>query len=288
MDDTVQPSAPRECDIEEIKERQGVNPIGLKSTRTFDQIYKGLSAPVPFKYLRPLQKGRGPMLTTIQAGYITQTLNMVVGIGGWAFTRSDIQVYENNKCVEVSLHIADKNGQVATHTAFGGSRNPGPDGLKSAVTDGLTKAASYFGLGEEVFCGKISAEDIYAWQKAETEKVVEEPKPAVKKKTTKKADPAAEKPISEKTVAILANLVKEHWEYESADIVLNFMAKVKFDTKDWRSITDKKALQLVDSLKDDKKLKIIKELIKKERENTMTDVRKKVKKTQEAMKGSSS
>ncbi len=287
MDDPVQPSAPRECDVEEIKERQGDYPVGLKSTKTFEQIYKGLSAPVPFEYLHPLQKGRGPMLTTIQAGYITQTLNLVVGIGGWAFTRSDIQVYENNKCVEISLHVADKNGQVATHTAFGGSRNPGPDGLKSAVTDGLTKAASYFGLGQEVFCGKISAEDIYAWQKAEATKVVEEPKPATKKKTTKKTS-STDKSISEKTVAILANLVKEHWEYESADIVLNFMTKVKFNTKNWRSITDKKALQLVDSLKDEKKLKIIKELINKERESTMSDVSKQVKKTQEAMKGNSS
>ena len=288
MDDSVQPSAPRECDIEKIEERQGSHPVGLRSTRTFDQIYKGLSAPVPFEYLQPLQKGRGPMLTTIQAGYITQTLNMVVGIGGWAFTRSEIQVYENNKCVEVSLHVADKNGQVSTHTAFGGSRNPGPDGLKSAVTDGLTKAASYFGLGEEVFCGKISAEDIYAWQKAEATKTVEEPKPVSKKKTTKKAVPAAEKKVTEKTIAILVNLVKEHWEYESADIVLNFMAKVKFNTEDWRLTTDKKALQLVDSLKDEKKLKIIKELIVKEREKTMSDVSKQVKKTQAAMKGSSS
>ena len=30
------------------------------------------------------------MLTTIQAGYITMKLNYVIGLGGWAFERSEV------------------------------------------------------------------------------------------------------------------------------------------------------------------------------------------------------
>ena len=264
----------------------------MKSTKTFEQIYKGLSAPVPFEFLQPLQKGRGPVLTTIQAGYITQTLNMVVGIGGWAFTRSEIQVYENNKCVEVTLYIADKHGQVASHTAFGGSRNPGPDGLKSAVTDGLTKAASYFGLGEEVFCGQVSADDIYAWQKDEAvreaeaieEKAKKAAKKTTKKKTTKKSADE-DRPVSENTVGKLVNLVKEHWEYESADVVLGFMARVKFKKNVWRSVTENEALQLIDSLQDDKKRKTVQKMVQEERQKNMDGVNANAKKAIEAMNG---
>jgi len=129
-------------------------------------------------------------------------LNYVVGIGGWAFERSEVRIVEDHKTVEVTLFIADNKGTVASHTAFGGSRNPGPDGFKSAVTDGLTKAASYFGLGEEVFCGKITAADLakYAARKQEIEANTPQSAPPLRgpRKSSKKV-PATEKKTTKKT-----------------------------------------------------------------------------------------
>ena len=151
-----------------------------------------------------MQKGRGPELTTIQAGYITMTLNYVVGIGGWAFERSEIHIVEDHKTVEVTLFIANEKGTVASHTAFGGSRNPGPDGFKSAVTDALTKAASYFGLGEEVFCGKITAADLakYAARKREIEANTPQSAPPLRgpRKSSKKV-PTTKKASGDKTIS---------------------------------------------------------------------------------------
>jgi Mg/Co/Ni transporter MgtE len=88
-------------------------------------------------------------------------------------------------------------------------------------------------------------------------------------------------------VGKLVNLVKEHWEYESADVVLGFMARVKFKKNVWRSVTENEALQLIDSLQDDKKRKTVKKMVQEERQKNMDAVNNNAKKAIESMNGNS-
>ncbi len=111
-------------------------------------------------------------------------------------------------------------------------------------------------------------------------------KKTTKKKTTKKAADE-DKPVSQNTVGKLVNLVKEHWEYESADVVLGFMARVKFKKNVWRSVTENEALQLIDSLQDDKKRKTVQKMVQEERQKNMDGVNANAQKAIDAMNGNS-
>ena len=252
MADTVQSGSPGEREPEASEERPRARTDHLKGKQTFDKIYEGLSAPVPFEYLRTLQKGRGPELTTIQAGYITMTLNYVVGVGGWAFDRSEIHIVEDHKTVEVTLYIADNKGTVVSHTAFGGSRNPGPDGFKSAVTDALTKAASYFGLGEEVFCGKITAADLtkYAARKREIEANTPAPaKKTTKKKTTKKAPKEDDREPLKMSVpnrAKLHHFVSKYFDNGQIEQFLDWVVGKQMKVVGWKTMTNDQAEALLE------------------------------------------
>lgn len=213
------------------------------------------------------------MLTTIQAGYITMQLNYVVGLGGWAFERSEVQMVEDHKTVEVTLFIADNKGVVISHTAFGGSRNPGPDGLKSAVTDGLTKAASYFGLGEEVFCGLVSADDLTKHSlevaKEELEKkipqnkeysvgdpVAPKKKAAPKKKIQKKSE---EKSVSDSMTgyqrAKLHAGAATHFDNGQVEEFLNWFSAAQVKVANWKEITEAQASTMLEVFKDNDRFK---------------------------------
>jgi hypothetical protein len=96
-------------------------------------------------------------LTTIKAGYITERINEVWGHGNWTFEILETQQIEDEVickvqfCPSIGLPI----------TQYGGSKKMGGkswgDTYKSAVTDALTKCASYYGIGNEVFKGNIDA-----------------------------------------------------------------------------------------------------------------------------------
>ena len=250
-----------------------------------------------------MQKGRGPELTTIQAGYITMMLNYVVGIGGWAFERSEVRIVEDHKTVEVTLFIANEKGTVASHTAFGGSRNPGPDGFKSAVTDGLTKAASYFGLGEEVFCGKVTAADLakYAARKREIEANTPAPKKTTKK-TTKKAEykiseeeqgkvqvavdaaqaivatkekqpkKAAKKTTKEPDKMSSANRAKlhhfasTHFDNGKIEKFLDWLAGMQLSVTGWKTLTNDEAKNLLEVVSNNSRISMAKVAFKKAEE----------------------
>ena len=189
------------------------------------------------------------MLTTIQAGYITMMLNYVVGLGGWAFERSEVKIVEDHKTVEVTLFIANKEGVVASHTAFGGSRNPGPDGLKSAVTDGLTKAASYFGLGQEIFCGKVNAEDLERWaaKNREIQATTKAPKKKIKK------DPQLDDGLVLMTSYQRAKIhsgASNHFDNGQVEEFLNWFSLAQVKVKLWKEATKTQAATMLEVFKD--------------------------------------
>ena len=197
------------------------------------------------------------------------TLNSVVGVGGWAFDRSEIHIVEDHKTVEVTLHIADNKGAVVSHTAFGGSRNPGPDGFKSAVTDALTKAASYFGLGEEVFCGKITAADLskFAAKKREIEANTAAPvQKTTKKKTTKKATEKDEREplrMSGPNRAKLHLFVSKHFENGQIEKFLDWIAGVQVKVVGWKNMNNDQAKDLIEMVSNKERMQKAKAVFEK-------------------------
>jgi hypothetical protein len=217
------------------------------------------------------------VLTTIQAGYITMKLNYVVGLGGWAFERSEVQIVEDHKTVEVTLFIADNEGVVASHTAFGGSRNPGPDGLKSAVTDGLTKAASYFGLGQEVFCGEITAESLANYEIEKVKKAAAQYTPppnetysvgdpvAPKKKVTKEEPKVETASMSGYQRGKLHSGASNHFENGQVEEFLNWFALAQVKVVNWKESTKTQAAAMLEVFKDTDRLVKAVEAFKKGR-----------------------
>lgn len=125
---------------------------------------------------------RGFELTSIKAMYIFERLNQVFGtcgvgwryahtpiieVGGEYVTEVALQVYIGEKGISGGINWVENVGWVedghivwgAPIYAHGGKRpatkgmSPVTDANKSAVTDGLTKAASLMGIGHDVFKG---------------------------------------------------------------------------------------------------------------------------------------
>ena len=143
-----------------------------------------LRAPFPAEALKP-DTSRGFELTSIKAAYVIERLNEVLGPcgTGWRYAHSSFEdVPIDNGRLEVITEVAlqyrvtDSGGGRVTWTdGWGYAGDPvwsepifacGGKGLgkggaaytdarKSAVTDGLTKAASMLGVGHQVFKGQV-------------------------------------------------------------------------------------------------------------------------------------
>lgn len=149
-----------------------------------------LKAPFPKEALKP-EMSRGFELTSIKAAYIFERLNDVFGpVGyGWRYVHSPFEtlvtVGEKTEIMtEVALQyrVSDKEqagcGPIEWHDeawrirpdhpwvwsepiyaaggkGIGKGSVPYTDARKSAVTDGLTKAASMLGVGHRVFKGLV-------------------------------------------------------------------------------------------------------------------------------------
>lgn len=106
---------------------------------------------------------RGFDLTSIKAQYIKERLNEVFGIWGWEVvgkheaTTSSI-LYFGKLIVRVMSTDKDKSALIRVVESVGYSmvkKNLG-DSYKSAQTDFLSKAASFIGIGNEVFKGNVT------------------------------------------------------------------------------------------------------------------------------------
>ena len=146
-----------------MKEEMAIESLdtGSKPGKDFyDEIYKKLSAPFPMESMRTFQSS-GYSSTTIQAQYIRERLNEVLGVQGWSTISEVIHSSEGgNVVIKMKLTlIFDGYGRI-TRCAFGGAspKNKNQsygDIFKSAETDALSKAASNFGVGNDVFKGLV-------------------------------------------------------------------------------------------------------------------------------------
>ncbi len=103
-------------------------------------------------------------LTSLKAAYVVERLNDVFGVGRWNYSHSVIRETDEQVLIKGQLIILDYDCIVPE--TYGSHKIVGKgvelaDGYKSAMTDGLTKAASYVEIGHEVFKGLINPDGNY-------------------------------------------------------------------------------------------------------------------------------
>lgn len=101
-------------------------------------------------------------LTVLKAMYVTERLNDVFGIGRWTVETEIIERTEDYVLVQSEFHSLDYD--IVVPKQFGGHKTTGKnteiaDGYKSAMTDSISKIASYLEVGIDMFKGKITLED---------------------------------------------------------------------------------------------------------------------------------
>ncbi len=129
-----------------------------KEEKMSKEIYKELTAAFP-KEAMTTDKSRGFALTSIKAQYVRERLNEVLGVEGWSTDTEVVDRTDKGVAVKMTmtLHI---EGRDVTRSAFGGAAVK-PKGqtygdlFKSAETDALSKVASNFGVGNDVFKGLV-------------------------------------------------------------------------------------------------------------------------------------
>lgn len=97
-------------------------------------------------------------LTTLSAMYVVERLNDVFGIGRWNLVHNVVN--DNGKYVLMSGQLMIIDYDCSIPIQFGGHATTGTgkeiaDGYKSAITDILSKSASYLEIGIDMFKGKI-------------------------------------------------------------------------------------------------------------------------------------
>ena len=181
-----------------------------------DQII-ALRAPFPKEALSP-DTSRGFELTSIKAAFVIERLNEVFGLcgAGWRYIHSPFEQMDGEVITEVALQYPVEGSAAAAVVwdeegrnwaflpntsdwswpifACGGKKlgkggAPLTDARKSAVTDGLTKAASMIGVGHEVFKGLVRVGD----KKPNSQRQ----RPSAPKPTEASVPSIQEKPVTE-------------------------------------------------------------------------------------------
>ncbi len=114
-----------------------------------------LRAPLPKEAIK--KHPTKTFLSTIKAIYITERLNDVFGIGRWSLETEVISHVDSYVLMKGHLLILDY--AVSVSDQYGGHKTKDvntemADGYKSAVTDVLSKTASYLEIGIDVFKGQ--------------------------------------------------------------------------------------------------------------------------------------
>lgn len=124
------------------------------------RIYEQLSEPFPDEAITG-DSSRGFALTSIKAQYIKERLNEVMGPDGWDFDSVLVYQGEDGVAVQVKLTLHFPNGRSSTKSGFGGGEfkekaQAFGDPYKGAETEAVCKAASAFGVGNDVYKGLVS------------------------------------------------------------------------------------------------------------------------------------
>jgi hypothetical protein len=142
----------------------------------FKKLYEQFKADFPTEAYAK-DNSRGFELTTLKAQYIVERLNTVVGVNGWGIVGEFIEKDSQGVLFlgQLNIFTTNKEGEtVVAHSveAIGFSSNTKNigDAYKGARTDALSKAASYLGIGNEMFKGNISPSEAKTVTKKPTKK----------------------------------------------------------------------------------------------------------------------
>jgi hypothetical protein len=179
-----------------------------------DQLKK-IAEPFPEEALSAIDhtKGKdGKPLTSIKAAYVIERLNDVFGIGGWSYDFTEPEVVKGGKnksdkevfeaITTVTLTVTDNKGETHSVKNCGGHRvlyGSVTDARKSSVTDGLTKCASFLGIGKDVFKGLVRI-PASAYKQERQERSARPPakRPTNRPPANKPANKTADKPPAKK------------------------------------------------------------------------------------------
>ena len=121
-----------------------------------DDIRKKCREPFPQEALGTV--GGKSYLTSIKAMYVIERLNDIFGVCGWSFLHEMVERAPDYVTVKGQICLKEYN--LCTPEQYGGHKTTGTgteiaDGFKSAVTDAITKCASYLEIGIDVFKGSV-------------------------------------------------------------------------------------------------------------------------------------
>lgn len=124
----------------------------------FAEIYMELSKPFPADALST-DSSRGFDLTSVKAQYVVERLNEVLIAGqrgGWEFV-GDFEKVDGGIIYHGKLVINDGyRGSSQVAVGFSTIKKHVGDAYKGAMTDSLSKAASKFGIANDVFKGIVT------------------------------------------------------------------------------------------------------------------------------------
>ena len=127
----------------------------LEKRERFQAKYRELLKPFPAEAYS-VDSSRGFNLTSIKAQYVVERLNEVMGVDGWELVGNFEK--EGTGVLFIGKLVLNDGFSGHSQLAVGYSdtkKNIG-DAYKGAMTDALSKAASKFGLGNEVFKGNVA------------------------------------------------------------------------------------------------------------------------------------
>ena len=132
-------------------------PITNTTLNSWSKIYLGLTQGFP-QEAYSTDSSRGFDLTSIKAQYVVERLNTIVGVGNWRHEGTYEKLENHEEILFMGKIIINSSEGAAMQFATGSAKirkNLG-DAYKGAKTDSLSKVASLFGLGNEVFKGNVA------------------------------------------------------------------------------------------------------------------------------------
>ena len=186
-----------------------------------DDLRKNLREPFPPEAIS--QHPTKTFLSTIKAIYVVERLNDVFGIGEWELEHEIVK--DDPEYVTVRGRLVIKNLGFGTSEQYGGHKKTGKntepaDGYKSAVTDCLSKCASYLEIGIDVFKG-----------------LADPPKSGTRKTTGKTETEKGEKELSQKQWDFIKSIGKKGFglsEEEVIEFVKWVAKKHKIEPRHWK------------------------------------------------------
>jgi len=149
-----------------------------------DAIRKRLREPFPQEaYQEHSQKS---FLTVLKAMYVIERLNDVFGLGRWNLEHEIINSEDGYILMKGQLKLLDYP-DIIVPAQYGGHKTSGTgtemaDGYKSAITDCITKSASYLEIGIDVFKGLVKPPKSIKKEPIKSDKKTDE-KPWLNQKT---------------------------------------------------------------------------------------------------------